>query len=194
MLLHRASSSEAPTRQPHHGQTLTLARCLRVGLDEFGALDKIAAVQLDGAPTFGLLDQPLEQAFSLGSAGSPPVVARDHRPLVSRVYGVIRSPWWRFPRYTWAKGSTLMTLAVQGASVWSRISSSYRPTLIKTRTSGQKAHTPAESWARRPWMPGRSTYAPALPGRHCAATNEGDGGRSRSAVGDCRFGAKASTL
>ena len=61
MLLRRANSSEAPTRQPHRGQMLTLARCLRVGVDEFGALDKIAAVQLEGAPTFGLLDQPLEQ-------------------------------------------------------------------------------------------------------------------------------------
>jgi hypothetical protein len=33
-------------------QTLTLARCLRVGVDEFQALDKVAAVQLEGAPTF----------------------------------------------------------------------------------------------------------------------------------------------
>jgi hypothetical protein len=74
--LRHAGSSE-PTRQPHHGQTLTLARCLRVGVDEFRALDKEAAVQLEGAPTFGLLDQPLEQGvqprvggFATGGPGT----------------------------------------------------------------------------------------------------------------------------
>jgi len=141
MLLRRANSSEAPTRQPHRGQMLTLARCLRVGVDEFGALDKIAAVQLEGAPTFGLLDQPLEQGVQPRVGGLATCGRPGPPPLRIPGVGVIRSPWWRFPRYTWAWGSTLMTLAVQGASLWSRISSSYRPTLIKTPTSARNAPT-----------------------------------------------------
>jgi hypothetical protein len=71
-------------------QTLTLARCLRVGVDEFRALDKVAAVQLEGAPTFRLLHQPLEQGVQprvggLATGGRP-------GPPPPRVPGVRRDP------------------------------------------------------------------------------------------------------
>ena len=71
-------------------QTLRLARCLRVGADEFRALDKVAAVQLEGAPTFRLLHQPLGQGvqprvggLATGSRPGPPP---------PRVPGVRRDP------------------------------------------------------------------------------------------------------